>query len=94
MSCFLTKPAGETRHFGIDWPLQSGETLSDLLGWFIVPQELDPIGLRAEPAGTGSTRSEVALSGGRPGHIYHIACRVRTSASRVLTRGFLLRVET
>jgi hypothetical protein len=94
MSCFRTKPAGEAREFALDWDdLAEGETLAECLGWTIVPQELDPQGLALAGSAREAARMRATLRGGRPGHIYHVACRARTSAGRVMTRGFLLRVE-
>ncbi|SET83419.1 phage fiber-tail adaptor protein [Oceanicella actignis] len=93
MSSFVTKTAAEMRRFVVDWPLEPGETLEGAPGWFVIPQELDTQGVRVAAVRDLGARSEVTLAGGLAGRLYHVACRARTSAARVLTRGFLLRVE-
>ncbi len=94
MSCFRTKRAAEAQEFALDWDdLAGGETLAESLGWTIVPQELDPEALALVASAKEPSRMRVTLRGGRPGHIYHVACRARTSAGRLTTRGFLLRVQ-
>ena len=94
MTCYMTKAPDEARDYALAWDgLDADERLAEDLGWTIVPQDLDPMGLSLVSAKIDEDRSVAVLRGGRPGHVYHVACRVRTSAGRILTRGFLLRVN-
>lgn len=93
MSGYATKRPGEETPYALDWSeLEAGETLAEDLGWLIVPQELDAQALTLVSASLEADRSAAVLSGGRPGHVYHVSQRVRTSAGRVLSRGLLVRV--
>ena len=72
--------------------LKPGETLAESLGWTVTPQEAAADALRLAEGGLGGARSEAVATGGRPGHVYHVSHRVRTSEGRAVSRAFLLRV--
>ena len=93
MSRYVTKAPVEERDVTLDWDgLDAGESVAEDLGWTIVPQELDPEALTLLSASRNGTRSTARLGGGRAGHVYHVAARVRTSAGRVLSAAVLVRV--
>lgn len=93
MTDYLIKRPEEERPCALDWAeLEAGETLAEDLGWLIVPQEIDEQALTLEATSLGEASSSAVLKGGRPGHVYHVSHRVRTSEGRVLSRGALVRV--
>ncbi|MGG7565669.1 hypothetical protein ACQ5SO_05840 [Rhodovulum sp. DZ06] len=90
---YLIKAPGEDRRCVIDWPgLRPGEALAESLGWTVTPREADADALVLREAEAGDGRSAVVAAGGRPGHVYHVSHRVRTSEGRAVSRAFLLRV--
>ena len=93
MTAYRTKTPDEEREFALDWDeLETGETLDADLGWMIVPDELDPQALAVVSVSREGARSAAVVRGGRPGHLYHLSNRVRTSLGRVLSRAVLVRV--
>ena len=90
---YLIKAPGEARVCALSWPgLRPGERLAESLGWAVTPEEPDADGLRLSEAALEPGRSAVLTTGGRAGHVYHVAHRVRTSEGRAVSRAFLLRV--
>jgi hypothetical protein len=93
MTEYLIKSPAEERSCALTWVgLRPGEELACSLGWTIVPQEPDACALRVADEAIAPSRSIAVLAGGRPGHVYHVSHRVRTSEGRALARTFLLRV--
>ncbi len=90
---YLIKAPAETRACEIAWVgLRPGEALAESLGWEITPREEGEDALTLREDAAEGARSRAVLSGGRAGHVYHVAHRVRTSEGRAVARSFLLRV--
>lgn len=93
MSEYVTKAPAEERPFAVLYAeLAPGETVTEDLGWTVVPDEMDALALSVASSTQAGATATAVLKGGRPGHLYHVANRVRTSDARVLTRGLLVRV--
>lgn len=93
MDVYRTKRPGEVKGFALEWSeLEPAEVLTEDLGWMIVPDEMDGAALALAGSALEAARSVATLTGGRPGHLYHVSQRVRTSLGRVLIRAILLRV--
>ncbi|WP_339948955.1 hypothetical protein [uncultured Albimonas sp.] len=93
MTEYVTKAPAEERPFAVLYAdLAPGETVIEDLGWTVVPDEMDALALAVASSTQAGATATAVLTGGRPGHLYHVANRVRTSEARVLTRGVLVRV--
>jgi len=93
MTDYVSKRPDEQRDYALEWPdLEAAEVLTEDLGWQIVPQETAPDALSVTAAAQEAARSVATLSGGRPGHLYHVSNRARTSLGRVLSRALMIRV--
>ena len=89
----VTKSPAEERPWAVLYAeLGPGETVVEDLGWTIVPDEMDGQALALAASSQAGATATAVLAGGRPGHLYHVANRVRTSEARVLSRGLMVRV--
>ncbi|MEM6438138.1 MAG: hypothetical protein AAF763_00360 [Pseudomonadota bacterium] len=93
MTVYVTKRPDETRDCAFEWTeLKPAETLTEDLGWMIVPQSFEPDALTLTAAAQRAARSVATLTAGRAGRLYHVSNRVRTSLNRVLSRAVIVRV--
>ena len=92
MTEYLTKSPAEERPYAVLHELEPGETVVEDLGWTIVPDEMDAQALTLASSSRSGATATAVLAGGRPGHLYHISNRARTSAGRVISRALLVRV--
>lgn len=90
MDVYRTKDPKENTGFSLDWALEPGETLTENLGWLVVPA-LD--GLRVRGSDMTDDRTVAFLTGGVAGKLYHVSQRVKTSTGRVLSGAMLVRVR-
>lgn len=93
MTEYVTKTPAEERPYAVLYAeLGPGETVVEDMGWTIVPDEMDAQALALVSSSQAGATATAVLRAGRPGHLYHVSNRVRTSLGRVLSRGLLVRV--
>lgn len=88
---FLKDP-DSTLDYAVDWTAAAGGAGSIVESrWAVTPSEVGGAEVLLE--GVSGMTASVRLAGGRPGHVYRIANRVRLANGSADERSLVLRVE-